>query len=151
MNEDIIWFILKNDDNIINSSSFENLSILKIDLTNYKCFLNLISASINIFNSEIHWDKMWSIKDAEIRIVNNHHLYLLLFNGTPIGHVWYNGGFLYNAFVSKSRVSGSSVWFIKETLRDRFKYGFNTILLYTDTWNLKAINFWNKLGFIKQK
>ncbi len=149
INENIIWFLFNNHLLIDDHSYYDNLSILQINLDNVNQHTNLISLSINTFNSEIKWDNMWSLDDSLLRFNNNHHLYLLLLNENPIGHVWYNKGFLYNAFVSNKRPTGSSSWFIKQTMIDRFKYGYNTIMLYTETWNVKAIHFWNKLGFIK--
>jgi hypothetical protein len=90
---------------------------------------------------------MWDLNEAYERLSRNNTLYLLLKNDLPIGHVWYIGEYLYNAFVSNERVDGESQWFIQQTMLDRNTSGYNTITLYTETWNERANSFWKKLGY----
>lgn len=128
----------------------EELSILKISKNNFKLNQNLIKESIDTFHSEIKWEEMWDLYQCEIRLLQNQILYLLLENTKPIGHVWYDGNYLYNAFVSKQRYDGDSPWFIQETMWDiKEHFNISSIKLYTDSWNIRAQKFWEKLGYEK--
>lgn len=127
------------------------LSLLKINKNNFTANKDYIQASIDTFNSEIEWESMWDLDDAEIRLLNKETLFILLDVDTPIGHVWYDQYYLYNAFVSKERCDGDSPWFIQETMWDmKDSHNLSYIKLYVDSWNNRAIKFWEKLGFIKQ-
>jgi hypothetical protein len=149
MINETIWYEYINFTNFqsidINSN---NLSITKIKLYNFSDFTDKIQLSIDKFNSQIEWDNMWDLNEAYERLSRNNTLYLLLKNDLPIGHVWYIGEYLYNAFVSNERVDGESQWFIQQTMLDRNTSGYNTITLYTETWNERANSFWKKLGYI---
>ena len=134
----------------IPSNKRDELLLLKINKSNFEENISLIENSINLFNSEISWEDMWDVQDAEIRVLQNQILYLLLENQQPIGHVWYDSYYLYNAYVSKDREDGDSVWFIQETMWDmKNTTNIKYIKLYVDSWNERAIRFWEKLGFIK--
>jgi RimJ/RimL family protein N-acetyltransferase len=133
----------------INSNQREKTSFLKIRKQNFLENKELIQQSIDKFNSEIKWDEMWNLDDANDRLTNGEILYILLDGKTPLGHVWYDLYYLYNAFVSESRKEGDSVWFIQETMWDmKSNYNLKYIKLYVDDWNTRAIKFWEKLGFI---
>jgi len=135
----------------INSNQREPLSFIKITNHNFSETIKLIQKSITIFNSEIEWDGMWDINEAENRLTNGEVLYILLDGKTPIGHVWYDLYYLYNAFVSEKRENGDSIWFIQETMWDmKENYDLTYIKLYVDDWNKRAIRFWKKLNFIKE-
>ena len=128
----------------------EELSILKISKHNFKSNRILIKESIDTFHSEIKWKEMWDLYECEVRLLQNQILYLLLENIKPIGHVWYEGNYLYNAFVSKQRYNGDSPWFIQETMWDMKEHSnISSIKLYTDSWNIRAQTFWKKLGYEK--
>ena len=148
MISETIWYEYSNFTNFqrININS-NNLSITKIQLYNFSDFTDKIQLSIDKFNSQIEWDTMWDLNEAYERLSRNNTLYLLLKNDLPIGHVWYIGEYLYNAFVSNERVNGESQWFIQQTMLDRHKLGYDTITLYTETWNERANSFWKKLGY----
>ena len=148
MISETIWYEYSNFTNFqrININS-NNLSITKIQLYNFSDFTDKIQLSIDKFNSQIEWDNMWDLNEAYERLSRNNTLYLLLKNDLPIGHVWYIGEYLYNAFVSNERVDGESQWFIQQTMLDRNKSGYNTITLYTEKWNTRASSFWKKLGY----
>jgi len=134
----------------IDSNQREGISFLKITQDNFSETKELIQKSIDTFNSEIEWNEMWDIVDTEIRLYQNQILYLLLENQIPIGHVWYESYYLYNAFVSVDREDGDSIWFIQETMWDmKENFDLNHITLYVDDWNKRAIKFWEKLGYIK--
>ena len=135
----------------INLNQREPLSFIKITNHNFSETIKLIQKSITIFNSEIEWDGMWDINEAENRLTNGEVLYILLDGKTPIGHVWYDLYYLYNAFVSEKRENGDSIWFIQETMWDmKENYDLTYIKLYVDDWNKRAIRFWKKLNFIKE-
>lgn len=128
----------------------EELSILKISKKNFKSNNHFIQESIDTFHSEIKWEEMWDLYECEIRLNQNQILYLLLEDNNPIGHVWYEGNYLYNAFVSKQRYDGDSTWFIQETMWDvKNTLNIKSIKLYTDDWNIRAQKFWEKLGYEK--
>lgn len=134
--------------NKIISTKRDSLSILKVTDKNFEESKDLIQKSIKLFNSEIEWDEMWDIHTAQIRLTQNQTLYLLLENQTPLGHVWYDYYYLYNAYVNKARYDGDSIWFIQETMWDmKETHNLKKIELYVDDWNHRAINFWNKLEF----
>jgi hypothetical protein len=136
----------------IKSNQRDSISFIQITNLNFLENQNIISKTIETFNSEIEWDKMWNLDDANIRLTNGEVLYILLDGKTPIGHVWYDLYYLYNAFVSEKREDGDSVWFIQETMWDMKKdYDLRYIKLYVDDWNERAIRFWKKLNFIKGK
>lgn len=135
----------------INLNQREPLSFIKITNHNFSETIKLIQKSITIFNSEIEWNGMWDINEAENRLTNGEVLYILLDGKTPIGHVWYDLYYLYNAFVSEKRENGDSIWFIQETMWDmKENYDLTYIKLYVDDWNKRAIRFWKKLNFIKE-
>ena len=148
MINETIWYEYINFTNFesININS-NNLSITKIQLYNFSDFTDKIQLSIDKFNSQIEWDNMWDLNEAYERLSRTNTLYLLLKNDLPLGHVWYIGEYLYNAFVSNERVDGESQWFIQQTMLDRNKSGYNTITLYTEKWNVRANSFWKKLGY----
>jgi len=134
----------------IPSTKRDELLLLKINKSNFEENVSLIEKSIDLFNSEISWEDMWDVQDADIRTTQNQILYLLLENQQPIGHVWYDSYYLYNAYVSKNRKDGDSVWFIQKTMWDmKETNNINFIKLYVDSWNIRAIKFWEKIGFIK--
>lgn len=142
------WYELNTIDKL-NRPNFVQIdeSILKITTPFFENYKNLIQSSIDKFNSEISWDDMWDISEAYKRLSNNEILYLLIKNNTSIGHVWYSNNYLYNAYVSKEKPKNSSQWFISETIIDVLNNGYTKIKLNTDYWNIRAIKFWEKLGF----
>lgn len=136
----------------IKSNQRDSISFIQITNLNFLENQNIISKTVETFNSEIKWDKMWNLDDANVRLASGEILYILLDGKTPIGHVWYDLYYLYNAFVSEKREDGDSIWFIQETMWDMKKdYDLTYIKLYVDDWNERAIRFWKKLNFIKGK
>jgi len=134
----------------IKSNKRDSISFIQITNLNFLENQNIISKTVETFNSEIEWDKMWDLNDANVRLTNGEVLYILLDGKTPIGHVWYDLYYLYNAFVSEKRENGDSIWFIQETMWDmKENYDLTYIKLYVDDWNEQAIRFWKKLNFIK--
>jgi hypothetical protein len=148
MVSDYIWYEYTDFTNfeVININS-SNLSVSKVQLDNFSNYIDKVQISIDKFNSQINWVNMWSLNEAQERLLNENILYLLLKNESPIGHVWYKEGFLFNAFVSNERLDGESQWFIEQTMQDRNNSGYETITLYTEYWNHRANSFWKKLKY----
>jgi hypothetical protein len=129
----------------------DELSLLSIDKNNIHSELPNVSKTIEVFNMEIEWRKMWNLEDSITRTNTNHKLFILLQDNEPLGHVWFNDGFLYNAFVSCERKDGDSTWFIEESIFEmNRKFLVKKITLKVDKWNKRAIRFWEKLNFIKE-
>lgn len=123
-----------------------NVSYLKIDKTNYELYSDLIKNSIQLFNSEIEWNDMWDYEESVIRFNNNHIMYIMIENNSPLGYVWYDKNYLYNTFVTKNRIKGDSQNFINYTLYD-IKTKYTTIQCQCDDWNIRAQEFFKGIGF----
>jgi len=125
------------------------LSFIRVTSDSFTQHKPSIEQSIKLFNSEIIWDDVWDIDEAEARLKGGETLYLLCENENPLGHVWYNLNYLYNAYVSTNRQDGDSMWFIQETMWDmKSEYDLTYIKLYVDDWNDRAKKFWKKLGYL---
>tara|TARA_B110000285_G_scaffold79072_1_gene91138 strand:- start:184 stop:636 length:453 start_codon:yes stop_codon:yes gene_type:complete len=125
------------------------LSFIRVTTDSFTQHKYLIEQSIKLLNSEMSWDDMWDIDAAEARLERGETLYLLCENENPLGHVWYDLYYLYNAYVSTKRQDGDSVWFIQETMWDmKSEYDLTYIKLYVDDWNDRAKKFWKKLGYL---
>lgn len=145
---DRIWYELKNINDLIQLDiKIDNLHIIEIDSHNLNDYSNLVKLEIEKFNSEIQWHSMWTFEECQTRLFKNHKLFIFLKNNLPLGHVWYDTNYLYNAYVSKERINGESVWFISETIKTIFKENISTIILHTEDWNIRAKKFWEKIGF----
>lgn len=142
-----IWYIFDLNNIKKSTSQYENTDIIVVDINNFLQYEKHIEFCIKKFNEEIKWDKMWDINQAEARILNNHTLYIMIVDDDPMGFVWVHNFYLYNAFVSVKRKSNMSQWFIQNVLFDRNLRGYDVVKLYTEEWNLRAIRFWEKLGF----
>ena len=66
----------------IKSNQRDSISFIQITNLNFLENQNIISKTIETFNSEIEWDKMWNLDDANIRLTNGEVLYILL-DGMP--------------------------------------------------------------------
>jgi hypothetical protein len=129
----------------------EELTLLFIDKNNIYENLTHVQNTINKFNQEIEWRNMWTREQSITRTNTNHKLFILLEGNNPLGHVWFNRNFLYNAFVSQERQDGDSMWFIEECIFEmNNKFLIQEVNLKVDSWNKRAIRFWEKLNFIKE-
>lgn len=127
----------------------KELQCIKVTIDLFPDYVDIIQKSIDLFNKEIQWESMWDINEAHHRLLNKNSLYLLIEKDTPLGHVWYNGNYLYNAYVSSNRIDGDSEWFIVETMnRHVSENNLDNIELDVDSWNKRAIRFWEKIGYI---
>jgi len=110
--------------------------------------LNIIESCINLFNSEIIWEKMFTIKDSEIRIKNGDVFFVGYYNNDLFGYCWLtkNDTFkIYNVFSKThiNRIYGATdlLYFVIKN------YTSGIIISEVDEWNLKSINVFKKLGF----
>tara|TARA_Y100000389_G_scaffold111004_1_gene108066 strand:+ start:615 stop:1079 length:465 start_codon:yes stop_codon:yes gene_type:complete len=146
-----IWF-QHNVSDKIKFTKRKPLSIININDGNFLENTSYIDTTINTFNSEIQWDGMWNRVTAHERVKQNHTLFILLENNTPIGHLWYDSDYVYNVYVSKERQDGDASWFVQETMLLMNKeHSINTFRLYVDEWNDRAKGFFEKIGYTKNE
>jgi len=111
--------------------------------------LNIIESCINLFNSEIVWDKMFTIKDAEIRIRKGDIFFVGYYDNYLFGYCWLTKNKIfkiYNVFsknIPINRIYGATdlLYFVIKN------YTSGIIISEVDEWNLKSINVFKKLGF----
>ena len=135
-----IWYYAKVNDIF----KGKDVDILEINKHNYFKYESLIQKCIDLFNSEHKWDEMWDIIDAELRLEKGEIMYIFIPNNTPLGYVWFDKNYLYNAFMHSSREEGSTVNFLGACCHKNKEKG---IRLFTDDWNIRAQKVWKKLGF----
>lgn len=139
--EDKIWFNLKNN------KPYPVLdNVILVTNTNSSKYIKEIKDSIDSFNLEVEWDGMWDLEEASKRFSNNEVLFLLRDSQGALGHVWFDDSYLYNMFVSQRRLVDTSMKFILHC------FNFiqsKDIVLYCDSWNFRAQNFFKKVGAIK--
>lgn len=107
---------------------------------------NTIQASIDSFNNTIVWTEMWDLEDAKSRLDEGHSLFIGVDDEGPLAHVWFEENYLYNFYVNPRRPDGYGEKFLKACLN---LIPFHTISLYTDSWNIRAQKFFEKVGFMK--
>lgn len=109
------------------------------------------------FNKEYTWDEMFNIEDVRYRIYKKHLLYVLYFNGQPIGyffiepHIKEKYGYLYNLYVTKliSRPKLSPIWFVNNSIPIVFSNGWcEKITCKCEEWNKSAQNVFIENNFI---
>ena len=66
----------------------------------------------------------------------------------PIGYVWFDKDYLYNMFMTKSRVKGHTVKFVSAACHS-LDMDINNIHLHCDDWNIGAQKMFKKVGFKK--
>ena len=126
-------------------------TIIKVDCINFESNRQYILDSINNFNLEIEWNKMFTLEEADNRISGNMRMYIGLIDSEVFGHVWFrdykNGSYLFNLFV-KNRVKTKSYTGTEFTsdIINRFENEY-PIYADVDEWNEKSIKLFNSLGF----
>ena len=112
--------------------------------------LHIIQECINLFNSEIVWDKMFTVNDSIYRIQNGDKLFVGYYDNIIFGYLWlkkYNNIFqIYNVFSKNTtfkREYGATdmLYYVIKN------YTSGTIVSEVDEWNIRSINVFNKLGF----
>ena len=132
--------------------------VIEITKYNYKDYISLIEKTIQNFNNEIEWDKMFDLNEAILRLEDNATFYIGIINNEPFGHVWFefidtmsSNKFLYNLFI-KNKVENKT-YTGREFVSDiifRFNRGIK-IFCEVDEWNEKSIKLFEKLGFKRTK
>jgi hypothetical protein len=126
-------------------------TIIKVDNLNFEYNKDYILDSIHNFNSEIKWDNMFTLDEANNRVFNNMRMYIGLIDSEVFGHVWfkdYNDGvYLFNLFVKNNTIdktyTGSE---FTSDIINRFETQY-PIYADVDDWNVKSIRLFKKLGF----
>lgn len=134
----LIWYSIPSP---VNYEKVEGVSM--IDGANCSLYEEQIQQSIDLFNSEIEWDDMWTLDRAYERFESGYKLFLLRLDDKPLGHIWNDGHMFINVYVSKNRPDGLSEKFFKYA---QFLSGEPSIELYTDEWNKRAQRFFEKVG-----
>jgi len=137
-----IWFSI----NFSNVIDYDVYGILVVHKDNYHKYEKEIQQGIDSFNSELDWDDMWDILDAYERLEAGEKLYLYIPENETIGYVWFKEDLLYNAFMHSSRKKGISKRFFSRAI---IMNSYDTTKLFVKDWNVKAIRFWKKIGFIE--
>lgn len=141
--ESKVWYSLTTTHPQAEPSGFLKIS----SRVEFELHKDLIQKSIDLFNSEIEWDDMWTLKDASERINKGAKLFLLTEDlSAPIGHVWIKEGYLFNLYAAPFRVPGSTREFV---LAACSQANVDNITLYCDDWNVKAQRFFEKIGATK--
>lgn len=127
----------------------DGLECIKLTITNYKQNISDIKYCINLFNSEIDWDDMWTLSDAIKRFESGEIMYMAKSNNIPIGYVWLNDDFAYNLFMTKKRNHKNDVYdFFKHSLYDMKKHA-SLIKAHIDDWNIASQKVAERSGFVK--
>jgi RimJ/RimL family protein N-acetyltransferase len=126
-------------------------TIIKVDCINFENNKHHVLDSINNFNSEIEWDEMFTLKEAESRVSNNMRMYIGLMDSKVFGHVWFreykDGVYLFNLFVKNNTTNKTytGTEFTSDVI-NRFETQY-PIYVNIDDWNVKSIRLFKKLGF----
>lgn len=146
MSSDIKFIHNLTDIPVIENSS-NNIFLFK------NSFLKL-QEGIDMFNSEIKWDGMWTVDVAKDRLKNNWKLLVLTINNKICGWYWLDveNKETYNLFVSKKyqnqkygfKLSVCMLNLAKELKIDKLKCKVND-------WNLVSIGLQEKLGWKQYK
>ena len=126
--------------------------ILKLTSGNAHKWHKLIQKCIDAFNKQVEWEDMWDFQDALIRFEEGHIMFVYVktkkVKEDPIGYVWFDKDYLYNMFMTKSRVKGHTVKFVSAACHS-LDMDINNIHLHCDDWNIGAQKMFKKVGFKK--
>lgn len=139
----------------LNSTDFIPLGteykVVKIDSSNFESNRQYVLASIDNFNLEIEWNKMFTLEEANSRVFNNMRMYIGLVDSKVFGHVWFkdykDGSYLFNLFVAnKTEIKNYTGIEFTSDIITRFENKY-PIYADVDEWNEKSIKLFSKLGF----
>jgi hypothetical protein len=139
----------------LNENDFTSLGveydIVKIDRSNFESNKQYVIDSINNFNSEIEWNEMFTLEEANNRVFNNMRMYLGLIDSKVFGHVWFknykDGSYLFNLFVkNKAKTENYTGTKFTSDIINRFENEY-PIYANVDEWNEKSIKLFDRLGF----
>jgi hypothetical protein len=126
-------------------------NIVKVDQSNFENNRQYVLDSINNFNLEIEWDKMFTLEEASNRVSNNMRMYIGIIDLKVFGHVWFkdykDGSYLFNLFVkNKAKTENYTGTKFTSDVINRFENEY-PIYADVDEWNEKSIKLFNRLGF----
>ena len=115
--------------------------------------LSEIQKCIDLFNSEIKWEGMFDIKDAERRIILGDRIFIGYYKNQIFGYCWLKmiseGSFLYYNLFSKSEPNERNYGATDLLYLIIKKYTEGEIESLIDDWNQKSIRVAEKLGFVR--
>ena len=109
-----------------------------------------LQSAIDIFNSEIEWDGMWTLDIAKHRLENNWKLIVLNIDSKICGWYWLDvdNKITCNLFVSKSHSNyGWGTKLIKDTLDLSQRLNMDKVRCEIDSWNTKSIKIHERCGY----
>jgi len=106
---------------------------------------SIITQCIDLFNSELTWDGMFDLDTAIFRFNKNHRMFALMYNDQVLGHTWFDDSYMYNFFVSETRVEGDS----KDFCHYVCKLIGKEITGHIDVFNTKSQKFFEDIGFTR--
>lgn len=132
----------------------KQLSLIIIsDIDVFSFYKNCIQTLIDYFNTEYKWDNMFNINDVEHRIKNGEKLFLLHYDNTPIGYVFFKHideqtCFGYNLYVTKvvKRPDNAAYWFYNKasgTMLNEYK----SIKVEIEDWNEVVFYIVKSIGY----
>jgi hypothetical protein len=106
----------------------------------------IIKHCIKMFNSEVNWDMMFNLDDAQDRILNGHKFFVAYHEKDIYGYCWLDDDVIYNVF-SKQHI-GERNYGATDMIYVVIKNHTNgPVKSFVDGWNEKSINVFKKLGF----
>ncbi len=140
----------------------------KIDLTNYNIveipsyiieidaitpILDKLLDEINQFNSEIKWDGMWDITEAENRLIDGWKFIVFIPDNTIKGWYWLDtDGVSKNLYINKeyrNRGIGRKMNLALFNICKRIN--MSEVVCYIDDWNISSIKCIENSGWKRQK
>lgn len=99
-------------------------------------------SSINRFQNELHWDKMWTVWDAKKRLKRGWKLiiYKRKPRGMILGWVWLSPeGEIKNLYVSRrQRMQGLGIQLVYAALNAAMETELSSVFYRCDIWNLAS-------------
>lgn len=129
-------------------------NIVKVDRINFESNRQYVSDSIDNFNLEIEWDKMFTLEEASNRVFNGMRMYIGFIDSKVFGHVWFrdykDGSYLFNLFVKNKTETKNytGTGFVSDTI-SRFENKY-PVYADVDEWNEKSIRLFSRLGFKRE-
>jgi len=116
-------------------------------------FTTHIQTLIHYFNEEYDWNNMFTIEDVEDRINNGHTMFILYYDKSPIGYVWFKEldsktTFGYNLYVTKKiqRPVNSAHWFYNKVSGIMLEK-YNSIKVEIEDWNKVVFDLVKSIGY----
>ena len=125
--------------------------VVKVDCNNFESNKQYILKSIDNFNLEIEWNSMFTLEEANNRVLSNMRMYVGLVDSKIFGHVWFkdykDGSYLFNLFVkNKGKTENYTGTEFTSDIIKRFEKKY-PVYADVDEWNEKSIKLFKRLGF----